>query len=240
MRFLDTIGPVPPGTLHAKQEIETAAALRLDRQPIAYGRFADKYEKRGRKWFVFETRWRDETGLLIGHSTLTMVFTKEQGTGNKEQGEDDAKPERGGRKSEVGERKGELTQVVRTLTAERMTAYSEDSANALRGTSIHVQPEVAKKAGFETTVAQGLMSADYISEVMTTVLGKEWFENAKLSLAFVRPVLAGETLTANGRLADSVEEGAVMRRVYEVWCYNEREETVTAGTATALLIPDAS
>jgi len=31
MRFLDSIGPVPPGTLHAKQEIETAAALRLDR-----------------------------------------------------------------------------------------------------------------------------------------------------------------------------------------------------------------
>ena len=62
MRFLDSIAPVPPGTLHAKQEIETAAALRLDRQPVGYGRFADKYERRGRKWFVFETRWRDETG----------------------------------------------------------------------------------------------------------------------------------------------------------------------------------
>ncbi len=108
-----------------------------------------------------------------------------------------------------------------------MTAYSEDSANALRGMSIHVQPEAAKKAGFDTTVAQGLMSADYISEMMTTLLGKEWFENATLSLAFLKPVLCGETVTANGRLAEAVQDGAVVRRVYEVWCENASREAVT-------------
>jgi len=245
-RFMESFTPVPPGTLHAKQEIETAAALRLDRQPVGYGRFADKYERRGRKWFVFESRWRDETGLLIGHSSLTMAFAKEPGavqTGGRPPGgqdEEGVKSEGGSRKAEAGERKGELTPVVRTLTAEGMTAYSEDSANAVRGTSIHVQPEAAKKAGFGTTVAQGLMSADYISEMMTTALGKDWFENTKLSLAFLRPVLAGETLTANGRLAEAMEEGAVVRRVYQVWCENGAGEAVTAGTATALLMPDAS
>jgi len=232
VRFLDSIAPVPLGTLHAKHEIETAAALRLDRQPVGYGRFADKYERRGRRWFVFETRWRDETGLIIGKSTLTMAFAREEGKTEKEEGR---------RKKEEGEaRKGELTAVVRTLTKEGLTAYSEDSANALRGTSIHVQPEAAKKAGFETTVAQGLMAADYVSEMMTGVLGKEWFENAKLSLAFLRPVLCGETLTANGRLAEAAEDGAVVRRVYAVWCENEQLEAVAAGTATALVPPAAS
>lgn len=230
MRFLDSIGPVPPGTLHAKQEIETAAALRLDRQPIAYGRFSDKYERRGRNWFVFETRWRDETGLLIGHSALTMVFPRQQRAGSKEQ-------EAGG-KSEEAVRNPELTPVTRTLTQDRMTAYSEDSANALRSMSIHVQPEVAKKAGFKTTVAQGLMSADYISEIMTALLGKEWFENATLSLAFLKPVLCGETLTANGRLAEAAEDGAIVHRVYDVWCENEAGEAVTAGTTTALVPPE--
>jgi len=238
LRFLDSIAPVPPGTLHAKHEIETAAALRLDRQPVGYGRFVDKYEKRARRWFVFETRWRDETGLIIGKSTLTMAFPTEQGTRNREQGEGSQTSEMGGQKSEVRERKGELTPIVRTLAQEWMTAYSEDSANALRGMSIHVQPDAAKKAGFETTVAQGLMSADYLSEMVTSLLGKEWFENAKLSLAFLRPVLCGETLTANGRLAESALDGAVVRRTYEVWCENAEGETVTAGTATALVQPD--
>jgi acyl dehydratase len=233
MRFLDSVGPVPPGTLHAKQELETAAALRLDRQPVGYGTFADKYERRGRNWFVFETRWRDETGLLIGHSALTMAFPKEQGAESKGE-ESEAATE----KREEAPRKPELTPLTRTLTQERLTAYSEDSANALRGMSIHVQPEAAKKAGFDTTVAQGLMSADYISEMMTALLGKEWFENAKLSLAFLKPVLCGETLTTNGRLAEAVIDGAVVRHLYDVWCENATGEAVTAGTATALVAPE--
>jgi hypothetical protein len=89
MRFLDEVGPVPPGTLHAKQEIETAAALRLDRKPSGYGRFVNKFEKRGRRYFTFETRWRDETGLILGKSCVTMAFPagEEQGTRNKEQEE---------------------------------------------------------------------------------------------------------------------------------------------------------
>jgi acyl dehydratase len=201
---------------------------------VGYGRFADKYEKRGRRWFVFETRWRDETGLIIGKSTLTMAFPKEPGVRSQEPEDASPKSEVRGQNTGATERTEELTPIVRRLTQEKLTAYSEDSANALRGTSIHVQPEAAKKAGFETTVAQGLMSADYISEMTTSLLGKEWFENAKLSVAFLKPVLCGETLTANGRLAEAALEGAVVRRVYEVWCENERGETVTAGTATAL------
>ena len=85
LRFIDTIhGPVPPGTLHAKQEIDTDAALRVDRQPIGYGRFIEKYERRGRRWFVFEARWRDETGLIIGHTRTTMAFPEvEEGVGRR-------------------------------------------------------------------------------------------------------------------------------------------------------------
>ncbi len=232
LRFIDSFAPVPPGTLHAKQEIETAAALRLDRQPIGYGKFIDKYEKRGRRWFVFESRWRDETGLIIGRSRVTMAFPGGEGTGNKEQGAGIPSTA-----AATAARKGELAAITRTLTQERMTAYSEDSANALRGTSIHVQPEVAKKARFETTVAQGLMAADYISEVMEQALGKQWYENAGLSVTFLKPILCGQTLTPNGRLAERIEEGAVVRKVYEVWCENDAGETVAAGKASALVMP---
>ncbi len=229
MRFIDSIAPVPPGTLHARQEIETIAALRLDRQLIGYGRFLEKYERRGRRWFVFEARFRDETGLMIGNSRVTMAFPgRAEGRGKKEEGEG-----KGGRPA--GE--GNLTAVTRTLTQEKMTAYSEDSANALRGQSIHVQPEAAKAAGFGATVAQGLMAADYISEMMTDVLGKEWFAYADLSLAFLRPALCAHTLTANGRLAQAVPEGAVVRRVYDVWCQNQAGEAVAAGTASSLVMP---
>ena len=226
MRFMDTIGPVPVGTMHAKQEIEIGSALRLDRRPIAYGEFIDKFEKRGRNYFTFEARFRDETGLLLGHSRVTMAFPAEGGgdSGQKKAGEEP-------------KRKGELTPITRTLTQEKMTAYSEDSANAERGKSIHIQPAVAKEAGFEKTVAQGLMAADYISELMTVEFGKEWFEFAGLSLTFLRPILRGDTVTANGRVAEEVAEGAVVRKVYEVWAENERGEAVAAGHAHSLVMP---
>jgi acyl dehydratase len=226
MRFLDVVGPVPPGTLHAKQDIETVSALRLDRQPIGYGVFTEKYEKRGRKWFTFETKWRDETGLILGLSRLRMVFPDEQ----------TAEEEGRGKKEGDGERRdGELGPIVRMLTQDRLTAYSEDSANALRGQSIHVQPEAAKRAGYPTTVAQGLMGADYISDLLENELGREWYDDARLSVTFLRPVLCGTTITAGGRLAESVEDGAMVRRTYDLWCENEQGELMTSGTAVVLV-----
>jgi acyl dehydratase len=224
MRFLDHVGPVPPGTLHTHQEIETAAALRLDRRPHAYGEFIDKFEKRGRKYFKFQTRWRDETGIILGHSTVTMAFPPE---GDLESGPAKDHPQR----------EGELTPLERDVTQEKMTAYSEDSANVARGQSIHVHPDVAKAAGFERTVAHGLIAADYIGELMTVAFGKDWFENAGLSVSFLKPILEGDTITATGRLSQRSQEGAVERKTFEVWADNQHGEAVAAGHAFALVIP---
>lgn len=227
MRFVDWIAPIAPGTLHTRQDVETLAALRLDRQPIAYGKFVEKYERRGRRWAVFEARFRDETGLLIGHGRTTLAFPERVATKDE--------PSKG--ESKPAERIGHLEGITRTITQEKMTAFSEDSMNAQRGTSIHISPEVAKASGFETTIAQAMMAADYISETMTGVLGKQWFEYADLSLTFLHPILCGDTLTANGHLQSETLEGAVMRRVFEVWAENQGGDVVAAGMAGSLVIP---
>jgi acyl dehydratase len=226
MRMIDWIAPVPPGTLHVKQDIETQAALRLDRHPLGYGTFTEKYERRGRRWAVFEGRFRDETGLLIAHGRTTICF-----------------PERVDTKDEPPappppiERRGELAPITRMVTQDRMTAFSEDSYNAQNGRSIHVHPVIAREMGYERTVAQAAMTADYISELMTNVFGKEWFEYATLSLAFLHPVLEGDTVTANGSLREAPLEGAVVRKVYSVWAENQDGVCIAAGTASSLVRP---
>lgn len=227
MRFIDWIAPVPPGTLHARQDVETQAALRLDRQPIGYGKFVEKYERRGRRWAVFEARFRDETGLLIGHGRTTIAFPERIETKDGP-AEEKKRPER----------KGELTPITRTLTQEKMTAFSEDSYNAQHERSIHLHPVIAKELGFEKTVAQAMMAADYISELMTGVFAKEWFEYANLSLVFLTPIMCDDTLTANARLKEAPVEGAVVRKVYEVWAENQHGDAVAAGTASSLVRPD--
>ena len=223
LRFVDSIAPVPPGTLHAKFELEVSNALRGDRETIGYGKFVDKYERRGRRWFVFTAHFRDGPGLLVGRSTVTMAFPEKVETKDEKKEPRKEKP-----------RKAELTLPARTLTQEKMTAYSEDSANALRGQSIHTDPAVAEAQGYPKTVAQGMMSADYISELMTTELERGWLLNGRLSLAFVKPAFCGDTLTACAALREELDEGAFSRRVYDVWCENQDGETVTVGTASGV------
>jgi acyl dehydratase len=225
LRFIDTVAPVPPGTLHAKQELFTSAATRLDRTPIGYGQFVEKYERRGRRWFVFEIRWRDETGLILGRTRTTMAFPETVETADEEQ------PPKG----ERAEPTAWLTPVTRTLAQSHIDAYTEDSANALRGSSIHLHEDVAKAAGFKTTVAQGMMAADYASEVLEAELGKEWYSNASLSLAFLSTIYCGDTITTGAGLAGEEEDGAMVRRTYAVRAENQDGEVVAAGTATALV-----
>ncbi len=222
LRFIDSIAPVPPGTLHAKFEAEFGNALRQDREIVGYGQFVEKYERRGRLWFVFSARWRDGSGLLVGRSTVTLAFPKE------EEGKEERPPKE-------APREGELKLTMRTLTQERMTAYSEDSANALRGQSIHTDPALAKAMGYPNSVAQGMMSADYISELMTNQFEKGWLLNGRLSLAFVKPVFCGDMLTACAAPREELDEGAFIRRVYDVWCDNQHGKAVTLGTASGVV-----
>lgn len=227
LRFLDSIAPVPPGTLHARFDLEIGNALRRDRELVGYGKFVDKYERNGRRWFKFRARFRDGPGLHVGYSTITMAFPEQSEAPAETKEKRDKKPG-----------KAELTLPPRTLTQEKITAYSEDSANAKRGQSIHTDPAVAKAKGFPRSVAQGLMSADYISELMTNEFGRSWLRHGRLSVAFVRPVICGDSLTAHAALRGEEAEGGLTRRVFDVWCENQRGETVTAGTAGVLLIVD--
>jgi acyl dehydratase len=74
-----------------------------------------------------------------------------------------------------------------------------------------------------------------VSELMTQELGKQWFSNAELSVAFLKNIHCGDTITAVAGLAGETTEGAVARRTYAVRAENQAGETVAAGTASALV-----
>jgi acyl dehydratase len=221
-RFLDSIGTLPPGAVHVQNELEAISALRLDRRLIGYGRFTDRYARDGRRYVVFEAKYRTQTGLIIGHCRIKVAL-----------------PEAGDVAVKVSEAAGagtgELEAISRALTQEKITAYSEDTADAVNGQSIQLQTAIAKKAGYEGTVAEELMAADYVSELMTGVFGQSWFLAGRMSLSFLRPVLCGDTVTTNGQITERIDQGSVTRRVYKVWCQNQRGETVALGAASGLL-----
>ena len=124
----------------------------------------------------------------------------------------------------------ELPKLVKEIGQRKIDAYS-----TVRARSIHTDEEWARKKGFRAPLAQGMMSTAYVSEMMTNFLGEGFVKGGTLSMAFLQPVYAGDTLTVHGVVKEKRPEGAATRVVVEVWCENQEGERTAAGTASGLL-----
>ena len=54
-------------------------------------------------------------------------------------------------------------------------------------------------------------------------------------MAFIKPVLAGDTLTVHGVVKERQPEAGRTRVVVEVWCENQHGEKTAVGTASGLI-----
>jgi acyl dehydratase len=87
----------------------------------------------------------------------------------------------------------ELPSLQKDLSQRRIDVYS-----GVRPRSIHTDEAWAHAKGFGTTLAQGMMSTAYVSEMMTRFLGAGFVKGGTLSMAFIKPVYAGDRLTVHG------------------------------------------
>ena len=123
----------------------------------------------------------------------------------------------------------ELPELQKEISQRRIDVYS-----GVRPRSIHTDEAWAHAKGFRTTLAQGMMSTAYASELMTRLLGPSFLAGGTLSMAFIKPVYAGDRLTARGVVRETRREGAGTRVVVEVWCENQHGEKTAVGTASGL------
>ena len=123
----------------------------------------------------------------------------------------------------------ELPALRKEPTQRRIDVYS-----GVRPRSIHTDPSWAHAKGFRTTLAQGMMSTAYVSEMMTRLLGAGFVKGGTLSMTFIKPVYAGDRLTVHGIVKETRREGAGTRVVVEVWCQNQDGEKTAVGTASGL------
>ena len=124
----------------------------------------------------------------------------------------------------------ELPPLEKELTQRHIDAYS-----GVRTRSIHTDEAWARRKGFRTTLAQGMMSTAYVSEMMTRLLGAGFVRGGTMSLAFVQPVYAGDRLTVRGIVKERRPEGAATRVVVDVWCENQHGQKTAVGTASGVI-----
>ncbi len=123
----------------------------------------------------------------------------------------------------------ELPRRVKEVSQRRIDAYS-----GVRPRSIHTDETWARAKGFRATLAQGMMSTAYISEMMTQLLGAGFVTGGTMSVAFITPVYAGDRLTVHGVVKDKRPESGGTRVVVEVWCENQHGEKTAVGTASGI------
>ena len=126
----------------------------------------------------------------------------------------------------------ELPALEKELTQRHIDAYS-----GVRARSIHSDEAWARRKGFRTTLAQGMMSTAYVSEMMTRLLGAGFLRGGTMSVAFVQPVYAGDRLTVRGVVKELRPEGSARRVVVDVWCENQHGQKTAVGTASGVISP---
>jgi hypothetical protein len=132
----------------------------------------------------------------------------------------------------------DLVGPVRGITVERIEWY--DSAmlsaatNELRevGSNIHTDPEFALSEGFSGVNADGMISANWCSEMLVKHFGMHYLARGELRTKFIRPVELGVLLHVKGkiRLATEQPNGNVLYDI-AVWCEDAQGLKLVDGDA---------
>lgn len=127
----------------------------------------------------------------------------------------------------------ELPPVSKFITQEKINKYAEASGDF---NPLHIDPEFAKTTMYKGTIAHGLMSVAFLSEMMSRWAGSVWMAGpSQMEVAFLAPVRPGDTVTAKGKVTDkSVEDGKV-RFTCEIWCENQEGQKVIAGKSQVVV-----
>lgn len=122
-----------------------------------------------------------------------------------------------------------LAPISKTIVQRQIDCFS-----GVRPNSIHTDEEWARKKGFRAPLAQAMMSTGYVSQLMAAFLGEGFVKGGKMSVAFIKPVVVGDTLTVHGVVKSREREGDRSRVTVEVWCENQDGVQTMVGTASGL------
>lgn len=131
----------------------------------------------------------------------------------------------------------EIKGPIRGITPERIEWY--DSAlmsacmNELRqvGSNIHTDEAFAKSEGFTGVNADGMISANWCSEMMVHEFGMDYVSNGELRTKFIKPVLMGVKLHVKGKVTAVEKKNGGTLVTLDVWCEDEKGNKLVDGDA---------
>ena len=102
------------------------------------------------------------------------------------------------------------------------------------GTGHHADPEAAKSVGLRGPVGFSLHYYAHVSHLMTQRFGARWTEGGEMSIAFIKPVCAGDDIRVEigARAVQRPEPLAAGRTALQADVFNQLGELVAAGNVS--------
>lgn len=140
----------------------------------------------------------------------------------------------------------ELPRLVRTMTAERMRWYADAletvsrqaTAPIIAEPNIHTDDDLARANGLRSRVADGMVSTNWISSLLSDAYGIHYLEGGSLRTRYVRPIYEDDRIEVLVRITarQSAPEGGEVV-LADVTCVKDDGEVATAGVATIRVPP---
>jgi len=111
------------------------------------------------------------------------------------------------------------------------TVASSSSVPVDSGHNIHTDDAVARDNGLPGRVADGMISANWISNVLADSYGANYLEGGSLQTRFVRPIFTDDEI----EIVVRVRSRSDTQVVADVSCVKGGGEVATTGTATVAL-----
>ncbi|UCE87263.1 MAG: hypothetical protein JSU66_05940 [Deltaproteobacteria bacterium] len=219
------------GNLHARQEWQLLAPIRVGSAVRSRSTIIERYRKRGRDYVVNETDLcdADDGRLLVRGRTHQSFLPPRDRSGETDFVVDEKTARSKAPPPPFPTATGpDLAPVKKTIDARRCWMFSGPARN------YHTDVEEAKKLGFPNIVVQGMMTTCFVAQVMQDHFGLGFLAGGAMDLKLTNVVWVDETVTAYGKIREEVPEGTQTRVHCDVWVAKDDETRVLVGTASAL------
>ncbi|AHF77281.1 Putative dehydratase [Sodalis praecaptivus] len=239
--FCSVYDPSRTVGLHQKEEIWFINPVPLNARIHYTGKYTDKYMKRGKGYTVFDTDAHDaDSGVHYVRQVSTEIMRIpddiQLGTGAsaKTPRADHIRPVWPTEVTPLAHARPNMAPGTPVQPLQKrpeqgqMTVFSGGNTQWY---NIHTDIEVALKAGFRDTLAQGMMETCWIAEMLARFIGDGWHTSGWIKMAYIRPVYRDDRITCKA-VVDTVEDDLVN---FHVWAENQHGEQTAVGWASGRL-----
>ena len=225
---------LPPGAIHSVQEIETKQTIPFGDEVTAQAVVGPSRRRGDMELLAVGLSLEDAAGApaLESKSTVLVLDRSSEATATSER---PAREEKSSPAKAGGHHAQDtaLPVVARTISQAQLNAYAEVSGDR---NPLHLDAAFAATTMFGGTIAHGMLTLAFISEMMALKFGRAWLETGGLKVRFKGAARPGDRVKTRGKITKEEPVPSGVRLTCSVSAHApEQGQELINGSATVEL-----